>query len=619
MKITSYSLLLISLFLGYFSYSQSNSVDILLKEADSLLKIDTNKAINLAKSVIKIEYINSKQYIHSTIILRKGYKALHKGDSAVYYIEKGLNKAIKIKDTLATIDLYINRARIFFKTREINKSLSDYAKAKHYFESLSKEKQNKNIIQYARIHNNIGSIYIRINQLDSSIVYLTKSINIMEENNLSKSRIAFSKHNLGEVFHQLKDDKKNIDMQKQSIEDCDKKRDLSLISSCYISLATSFQRLNDTLKAINNYEKGLEISKSLKEYYNQAVANQNIATLYLKKHEHHKSYQYFLKAKSLYNKIKLPNAGVYIGLGMTHHYKKNYDSAVYYHKKAIKIARKHQALDYESNAYSQLSKVYNTQKKYAQAYKYLDKHLLLEDSLLNKDKQEIIQTLKTKFETEQKEKEIAHLKELNESEHQKAQVIQSRQQFIIIAIILALALLLVILLAYRNKKKKEKRLMAVKLENQKLMNKEYELDIEHKTKQLTTHALNMLQKNKMLTEIKDKIKEMSKGSDSYSPAELKSITRTITQTQKTDKDWDLFKRYFENVKKDFNKNLAAINPDLTTNDYRLAALVSLNLNIKETAALLNISPNSVKIARHRLRKRLYIKTGEDLYTFIANI
>ncbi len=53
--------------------------------------------------------------------------------------------------------------------------------------------------------------------------------------------------------------------------------------------------------------------------------------------------------------------------------------------------------------------------------------------------------------------------------------------------------------------------------------------------------------------------------------------------------------------------------------FRLAALISLNLNIKETAALLNISPNSVKLARHRLRQRLAIKTGVDLHVFLHNL
>jgi DNA-binding CsgD family transcriptional regulator len=60
-------------------------------------------------------------------------------------------------------------------------------------------------------------------------------------------------------------------------------------------------------------------------------------------------------------------------------------------------------------------------------------------------------------------------------------------------------------------------------------------------------------------------------------------------------------------------------PDLSVSDYRLAALISLNLNIKKSAAVLNITPDSVKLARHRLRKKLNIDTGEDFYIFLTRL
>jgi DNA-binding CsgD family transcriptional regulator len=89
--------------------------------------------------------------------------------------------------------------------------------------------------------------------------------------------------------------------------------------------------------------------------------------------------------------------------------------------------------------------------------------------------------------------------------------------------------------------------------------------------------------------------------------------------QRTEKEWELFKKYFENINKDFNTKLLAINPDLSVSDYRLAALISLNMNIKEAAAVLNITPSSVKLARHRLRKKLNINTSEDIYVFLTKL
>jgi len=48
------------------------------------------------------------------------------------------------------------------------------------------------------------------------------------------------------------------------------------------------------------------------------------------------------------------------------------------------------------------------------------------------------------------------------------------------------------------------------------------------------------------------------------------------------------------------------------------ALISLNLSMKEMAELMGISPESVKMARHRLRKKLNLATEENLSDFVAS-
>ncbi len=120
-------------------------------------------------------------------------------------------------------------------------------------------------------------------------------------------------------------------------------------------------------------------------------------------------------------------------------------------------------------------------------------------------------------------------------------------------------------------------------------------------------------------DIRERLKKILKQVNNELTVEFKSIIKDINQSQKTEKDWELFKKYYESVNKDFNRKLSKINNNLSTHDYRLAVLISLSLNIKETAALLNISPARVKIARHRLRARLNVRKGEDLYAFLSGL
>ncbi|MCB0469322.1 MAG: helix-turn-helix transcriptional regulator, partial [Flavobacteriaceae bacterium] len=59
--------------------------------------------------------------------------------------------------------------------------------------------------------------------------------------------------------------------------------------------------------------------------------------------------------------------------------------------------------------------------------------------------------------------------------------------------------------------------------------------------------------------------------------------------------------------------------ELSPAELRLCMLLRLNLSSKEIASILRITPDSVRIARYRLRKKLTINTKDDLQTFILNL
>ena len=60
-------------------------------------------------------------------------------------------------------------------------------------------------------------------------------------------------------------------------------------------------------------------------------------------------------------------------------------------------------------------------------------------------------------------------------------------------------------------------------------------------------------------------------------------------------------------------------PKLTKNDKRLCSLLRLKLTSKEIATIQNISPSSVDITRHRLRKKLNITADVNLSDFLNKI
>ncbi|MEM6347582.1 MAG: helix-turn-helix transcriptional regulator, partial [Bacteroidota bacterium] len=77
-----------------------------------------------------------------------------------------------------------------------------------------------------------------------------------------------------------------------------------------------------------------------------------------------------------------------------------------------------------------------------------------------------------------------------------------------------------------------------------------------------------------------------------------------------------FRKHFESVHPNLIQGLNRKHPELTKNEFKLIALLRLNLSSKEISAILGISPDSVKIARYRLRKKLGLSNQEDLFQFL---
>ncbi len=66
----------------------------------------------------------------------------------------------------------------------------------------------------------------------------------------------------------------------------------------------------------------------------------------------------------------------------------------------------------------------------------------------------------------------------------------------------------------------------------------------------------------------------------------------------------------EQVNRLFQTRMKTRCPHLTSYELRLCTYLKSNLSTKEIATLLNITPDSVKKAKHRLRKKLKISPDE---------
>ncbi|MBK6785875.1 MAG: hypothetical protein IPG79_20605 [Saprospiraceae bacterium] len=83
-------------------------------------------------------------------------------------------------------------------------------------------------------------------------------------------------------------------------------------------------------------------------------------------------------------------------------------------REALELAEKNGFKENEMKAHSHLASLYEDQKKFKEAYFHFNKFYRLQDTLFNQQKDETINELLVKYETEKKDAEIVLLNTENE-------------------------------------------------------------------------------------------------------------------------------------------------------------------------------------------------------------
>jgi len=479
---------------------------------------------------------------------------------------------------------------------------------------------------------NYGISLLNIGKYDSSIYYHTESYKIKVEIEASSKNIAMEMVNIGNVYSSMDKNLEAIEYFNDANERFKTINDNFYISKCYNNIGLAYKRMGDTIKAISNYQESLKISREAKNKKGIATNLANLSSLYFGIGETKKAENALLESLELSKEI---NNKQLISLSI--HNLANIYYKIGLNKKALEYALKANEIILETNEmslleknYSLQSKIYETIGNYKQSLKFLKLYGDVHDSLFTVDNTQRFNELQTEFETEKKKKEIVLLKKEKENQKLEYKILKNRQTTYLIVIILIIVLFAIIIFAITLKRKKdrqilkqkelfhkkEKELSEAELEKSKLKEKELQQSVQFKSKQLSTHALHMMQKNTILQEIQGEISDLRKKAETSEKPRYKRINLQINQSLRSDNDWDVFKLYFEDINKNFYEKLKGINPELTTNDHRLCALIKLNMNSKEMASVLNISPNSIKSARYRLKKKLGLDIEADLEEFI---
>ncbi|MFZ5970814.1 MAG: tetratricopeptide repeat protein [Bacteroidota bacterium] len=458
---------------------------------------------------------------------------------------------------------------------------SSYQQALEIFlDALRVAEELNNKVRLANVYNNIGLVYHDLKDFDKALDYYKDAMRVADEagaQNIS-GRAA---NNAGLILREKGDLKEALRYYELSLESKKKLGDDNGISATYQNMSVIYKWLNDLPKALDYVDRAIEIKTKLSDKLGLVQAQDTKADLLMMQKK-------FGEAQNL-----IANNQTLVGQMGT---------------------REPMLLVYD--AYATL---YRELGQFDKALEWHVKKTELNDSLFNEAKSKQIAELETKYQVEKKEQEIERL----ESEREY----QNLRQVISIALIAVLVAFIAMgWLWFSQKQRQDKMyfeaqqaLARAEIVNAQLREEELKKELDYKNRELTSYTVNFIQKSKLMEEMKETLSTLKETPAHEVSKKIVEINKIIDSNYQVDKEWEDFRRHFEKVHPDFFDQLKLRFPDLTGNDLKLCALLKLNMNMKESAKILGISPDSVKTARYRLRKKLNLAKEEALFDFMFNI
>lgn len=443
-----------------------------------------------------------------------------------------------------------------------------------------------------------------------------------------KTCLADTHNLLGQLYYRIKNPESAIARHQKALKLFTHLSDWHGIAESKGFLGGMYEKLGDYPLALAYQNESLAMFRSQGDHADMAFVMENIGSIYEDLERFDSAYYYFDQAY-LHN-LSAGDSTALIGnlnnLGDVFRKSGNQDSALYYTQKALDLSERLGKNYLKRSALVDLGKANALLGNYQQAYDYLEQVRLLSEVIFSEEAAKQLAVKEAQYELNQKIAQIEQLQQVNKAD------IRIRWLLIfslVVLVGLALAMINRQKLKIRNSRAlldrqqelleiKEK-LIASEKENINLLEARMATEVEAQSKALTAQTLHVLDKNQMLEEIQEKLKKILEEDPKEQKKKIRNLIKQIDYNFSHDTDWEDFKYSFEKVHQDFFKKLNQTGNELTPGELKLASLMRMNLSSKEIASTLGISPESLRISRYRLRKKLNLEKGESLQQFLLCI
>lgn len=324
--------------------------------------------------------------------LGKTYYFEQRLDSALFFFNKSLQ--LSKSNPQLEAESFFNIGRSYFYQSDYVRALANFVSAIKAYELMGDKKGQ------AKTNNAMGIVSSIMGEEQRALGYMQKAL-ALNEAEADSAGMAGTLDNMGNVYARMGDLNTSLTYGLKSLKIKEAVGDKRALAISYENLGDTYNELGDLDNSMSYYLKSLSLVREEGSDYYLAYTFLNMAKIFLSK--------------------------------------KEWKNTLAYTDSALSISLKHNQIDNIHIAYDILHEVSLNQGNYAKALQYYKQSMAYKDSLLNLNKQKIIEELKTTYETEKKEQTIQQLEQEKEiTELQAAQERQLRYIIILVAIVILL-------------------------------------------------------------------------------------------------------------------------------------------------------------------------------------
>jgi two-component system NarL family sensor kinase len=333
---------------------------------------------------------------------------------------------------------------------------SDFSIAlEHYNKSAEIRKRLNLSDKLASVYVNIATVLARQNRNKEALDIYFKSLKIFEANH-DTAKMAVVVGNIGHIYYELEQNDMARPFYRRSLELAKKANIPSLIFSSYNLLAGIFYESGQYDSTLYYYRLAEEIGEKGNMKYGLAVIYNNTGTILMRKKNYTESLEYLNKSLLLREEMqdKLGIGTSNLNMGEVYKITGDLVKSKEHIDKALKIFLEINSIINIKQCYGFLSEIYQAKGELKTAIHYFELYSEYKDSVYNQNVAEQMAEMRTRYESEKKDLEIA--------KHKTEMQAREQQDFIKNIIMASILVLLVMgsLLVFSVVKRRQQKLKA---------------------------------------------------------------------------------------------------------------------------------------------------------------